>query len=333
MSTKKKILITTGVAAALFLAYTAGGFWGVPKGINWALKKYADPMIGRTFTTEEIKFNPFTLHLTVKGLNVQKQGVEESFVKLGLLDTKVSWQSLFKLSPILNHLTLDDLKVNIVRTGLSTFNFSDILTRIENMIAESAAKEEPDKDDEPTLFALENIQVLNSSVHLDDKFRNRVDTITDLNLAIPLISNFKQEIENPITPKLAFDLNGKPFEADASSLPFTISKKTGANFNFKGVDVNNIVSFVPLKLNAAVTEGELSANLNLAFAEQDEKIHEIKHLRLKGNITIDNLKLENLLNKPEQVASFEKISVDVGSLPSSPIKSILIMSELKNRRS
>jgi len=315
MSKKKKILITTGVAATLFLAYTAGGFWGVPKGINWALNKYATPLIDRTFSTEEIKFNPFTLHLTVKGLSVQKKDVEKPFVKLGLLDTKISWQSLFKLSPILNHLTLDGLDVNIIRTGLSTFNFSDILTRIETMIAENAAKEKdnPKKDDEPTLFALENIQVLNSSVHLDDKFRNRVDSITDLNLAVPLISNFKQEIENPITPKLAFDLNGKPFEADANSLPFTISKKTGANFNFKGVDVNNIVSFVPLKLNAAVTEGELSANLNLAFAEQDEKIHEIKHLRLKGNITIDNLKLENLLNKPEQVASFDKVSVDVGS--------------------
>lgn len=315
MSKKKKILITTGVAAALFLTYTAGGFWGVPKGINWALNKYADPLIDRTFSTEEIKFNPFTLHLTVKGLSVQKKGIEEPFVKLGSLDTKVSWQSLFKLSPILNHLTLNGLNVNIVRTGLSTFNFSDILTRIETMIAEKAEKEKdnPKKDDEPTLFALENIQVLNSSVHLDDKFRNRVDSITNLNLAVPLISNFKQEIDNPITPKLAFDLNGKPFEADANSLPFTISKKTGANFNFKGVDVNNIVSFVPLKLNAAVTEGELSANLNLAFAEQDEKIHEIKHLRLKGNITIDNLKLENLLNKPEQVASFDKVSVDVGS--------------------
>ncbi len=315
MSKKKKILITTGVAATLFLAYTAGGFWGVPKGINWALNKYVTPLIDRTFSTEEIKFNPFTLHLTVKGLSVQKKDVEKPFVKLGLLDTKISWQSLFKLSPILNHLTLDGLDVNIIRTGLSTFNFSDILTRIETMIAENAAKEKenPKKDEEPVLFALENIQVLNSSVHLDDKFRNRVDSITDLNLAVPLISNFKQEIENPITPKLAFDLNGKPFEANANSLPFTISKKTGANFNFKGVDVNNIVSFVPLKLNAAVTGGELSANLNLAFAEQDEKIHEIKHLRLKGNITIDNLKLENLLNKPEQVASFDKVSVDVGS--------------------
>lgn len=38
----KKLWITTGIIGALAAAYTAGGFLGVPYGVNWALKKYAE---------------------------------------------------------------------------------------------------------------------------------------------------------------------------------------------------------------------------------------------------------------------------------------------------
>lgn len=46
----KKLWITTGIIGALAAAYTAGGFLGVPYGVNWALKKYAEPIVGRTIT-------------------------------------------------------------------------------------------------------------------------------------------------------------------------------------------------------------------------------------------------------------------------------------------
>ena len=49
----KKLWITTGIIGALAAAYTAGGFLGVPYGVNWALKKYAEPIVGRTITTQE----------------------------------------------------------------------------------------------------------------------------------------------------------------------------------------------------------------------------------------------------------------------------------------
>ena len=38
-------------------------------------------------------------------------------------------------------------------------------------------------------------------------------------------------------------------------------------------------------------------NLTLAFANEDAKIHEVKHLRLKGQITINNLVVQDDVNK------------------------------------
>lgn len=76
----KKIWITTGVVAALAAAYTAGGFWGVPSGIQWAIKKYAEPFTDRKITLDEVKFNPFTLQLTASGLRIQKEGEPQAFM-------------------------------------------------------------------------------------------------------------------------------------------------------------------------------------------------------------------------------------------------------------
>ena len=40
---------------------------------------------------------------------------------------------LFKLSPLVQYITVDELNSTVIRTGLDTFNFSDIITRIQEM--------------------------------------------------------------------------------------------------------------------------------------------------------------------------------------------------------
>lgn len=218
----KKLWITTGIIGALAAAYTAGGFLGVPYGVNWALKKYAEPIVGRTITTQEVKFNPFTLQFSVKGLNVQKDG-EPALLSVGSLQTKVLWDSLFKLSPLVQYITIDGLNSTVIRTGLDTFNFSDIIQRIQEM---PTSPEEEKKDDKPLQFSIGNIKLTNSSITLDDKFRHKVDKVTDLNFALPLISNFQNDVDVPITPDLKFNFNGEPFAINAESVPFTPGKKT-----------------------------------------------------------------------------------------------------------
>ena len=222
----KKLWITTGIIGALAAAYTAGGFLGVPYGVNWALKNYAEPIVGRTITTQEVKFNPFTLQFSVKGLNVQKDG-EPPLLSVGYLQTKVLWNSLFKLSPLVQYITVDELNSTVIRTGLDTFNFSDIITRIQEMPSSPEEDKEDKKDDKPLQFSIGNINLTNSSITLDDKFRHKVDKVTDLNFALPLISNFQNDVDVPITPDLRFNFNGEPFAINAESVPFTPGKKTG----------------------------------------------------------------------------------------------------------
>lgn len=301
----KKLWITTGIIGALAAAYTAGGFLGVPYGVNWALKKYAEPIVGRTITTQEVKFNPFTLQFSVKGLNVQKDG-EPALLSVGSLQTKVLWDSLFKLSPLVQYITIDGLNSTVIRTSLDTFNFSDIITRIQEM---PASPEEDKKDDKPLQFSIGNIKLTNSSITLDDKFRHKVDKVTDLNFVLPLISNFQNDVDVPITPDLKFNFNGEPFSINAESVPFTPGKKTGVNFTVTGLNLENAASFNPIPLNVKVTKGTMDCAFNLDFEKKQDE--ENAYLRLKGTVKMKDVGLEDELGKAYQIIGVKEIDANL----------------------
>lgn len=304
----KKLWITTGIIGALAAAYTAGGFLGVPYGVNWALKKYAEPIVGRTITTQEVKFNPFTLQFSVKGLNVQKDG-EPPLLSVGYLKTKVLWNSLFKLSPLVQYITVDELNSTVIRTGLDTFNFSDIITRIQEMPSSPEEDKEDKKDDKPLQFSIGNINLTNSSITLDDKFRHKVDKVTDLNFALPLISNFQNDVDVPITPDLRFNFNGEPFAINAESVPFTPGKKTGVNFTVTGLSLENAASFNPIPLNVKVTKGTMDCAFNLDFEKKQGE--ETAYLRLKGTVKMKDVGLEDEIGKAYQIIGVKEIDANL----------------------
>lgn len=313
MQKKQKYLI--GGALAALAVYGAAGFWGVPEGIRWALTKYADPLLGRTLTAEKIYFNPFSLRLNVQGFKVVNPADSSEFIRLKELDTALSWSSLWRLSPIVSHLTVDGFEADIVRTGFTEFNFSDIMDNVgkQTQPKEGETPAEKSADDKPLRFAVSNAVIRNSSVTLDDKFRGRTDRITDLDFAMPLISNFVKEVENPITPKLSFNFNGKPIEVDAKSIPFTLSKRTGVDFAVTGLPIENLASFNPVPLNIKVEDGTLDARVNLAFREADPEYSSVRRLRLAGVITLNDVAINDTLAAPYTVTAFKKLEIDIES--------------------
>lgn len=320
----KKIWITTGVVAALAAVYTAGGFWGVPSGVQWAIKKYAEPFTDRKITLDEVKFNPFTLRLTATGLRIQKEGEPQAFMALKSLDTKLNWKSLIKFSPIVDHVTLDGFEANIIRTGLDTFNFSDIINKIAQMPSDK--DEDKKKDDDPVRFEFDNVSLINSTITLDDKFRDKVDKFTDINLSVPLISNFKTEVDNPTQPKLQFNFNGEPFSINASSELFVPSLKTGVDFTLRGLNLENAASFNPIPLNAKVTSGTMDAALNLDFAKTVDQ--QEGYLRLRGTLKILNLSIQDDLNANSyQIANFREININLKEF--SLFRQILTLGEVQ----
>lgn len=300
----KKIAIAGGVVVALALIYTGAGFLGVPAALKWAAQKYGEPLLDRSISIKEVRFNPFTLELKAEGLDIRKPGDGHALASLNSLDTKISWRSLKEMAPVIERLTLEGFSGYVVRTGLDRFSFSDIIDKF------SSKEETPEEaDKEPLKFALDNISIRNSAITLEDRFRGKTDKITDLNFALPIISNFTDQVDHPITPRLDFKFNNEPLSIEANSVPFTQALKTGVSFTVTGISLENLASFNPVPLNAKVTSGTLDAALNLSFARDTEK--EPGHLSLKGTLKLKDVALDDTMGRPYRIVSSKEINVNL----------------------
>ena len=109
-----KVLKFTACAAAVAVAlYAAAGYVGVPYATRTVVEKTASEMLGRTVTLKDVTFNPWTWVYEIKGLEIPEPG-SEPLLKLALLRIDASSQTLFKLAPVLDEVTIDGLQVNAV---------------------------------------------------------------------------------------------------------------------------------------------------------------------------------------------------------------------------
>ena len=191
-------------------------------------------------------------------------------LSVGYLKTKVLWNSLFKLSPLVQYITVDELNSTVIRTGLDTLTSAISLRASKRCPLLRKKTKKTKKTTSRCKFSIGNINLTNSSITLDDKFRHKVDKVTDLNFAYPH-SNFQNDVDVPITPDLRFNFNGEPFAINAESVPFTPGKKTGVNFTVTGLSLENAASFNPIPLNVKVTKGTMDTPLTSTLRKNKVK--------------------------------------------------------------
>jgi len=129
-----------GLALALF---TVGGFFGAPPVIKSQLEKRAGEALGRTVTVGQVRVNPFTVSVTLEQLDVRLKDGSGSFL---------GWERLYvNLDPLASILgawsvgaiELDGFHVTAQLKPDGSFNFSDILARLNAPAAAPAAPAKP----------------------------------------------------------------------------------------------------------------------------------------------------------------------------------------------
>lgn len=109
-----KVLTFTACAAAVGVAlYAAAGYVGVPYAVRTVIEKNVSELLNRTVTLDDVRFNPWTWVFELSGLTIPEEG-SDPLLSLGLLRIDASSQTLFKLAPVLDEITIDGLKVNAV---------------------------------------------------------------------------------------------------------------------------------------------------------------------------------------------------------------------------
>lgn len=263
-----KVLKFTACAAAVAVALYAGaGYIGVPYATRTVLEKVASQELGREVTLSDVSFNPWTLVYELKGLTIPEAG-SDPLVSLGLLRVDASIQSVFKLAPVIEEVTIDGLRVNAVMNEKNRKDVERLMGKSGGADAAGAAEEKTSQSSSGLpQFAVYNISVTNSSLSYRDDAQKINQVLTDLTLKLPFVSTMESSAESLVTPALAFKLNGSQIEATGSTKPFGTTLEARLNFKVSSLDVAELARIVPA-LNSEslrIADAKLSSDLTFVF--------------------------------------------------------------------
>ena len=146
---------------AVFILYGLVGAVILPPVAKKVIASQLTEKLGRMVEIDRVSVNPYTLEAAVHGARIFEEDRKTPFVAFDRMDVNGSVTSLTQFAPVVDEMTLDGLKVRLVRDGENHYNASDILARL-------ASTPKP-KDDEPARFSVSNIRIAHARVDFDDR--------------------------------------------------------------------------------------------------------------------------------------------------------------------
>jgi len=297
MRRRVKIVLWAGSFILLLTLFFA---FALPAILRNVLEGQIEKNLHRHATVESVIFNPFTLSLSVQGLTVREPDSSEIFFTFERLLANAEIASAIKGGIVFSKVTLLKPRAHIVYTEANHYNFSDILA------TGGTPLEEPpeEKPENPFLFSIANIQIIDGFVEFDDRLQKVTHNITDIEIGLPLISNFKQNVEVFVRPSFSATLEGRTFRLNGKTKPFADTQETDFDLQLDNLDLAQYLPYVPVKLNFIMPSGNLSAKLKLSYIQNSDSSNEI---RVKGDLNLADLELVSL--NDSSLASIPSLAV------------------------
>ena len=291
--------VKKAVAATLIflLVFSITGFLVLPPVLKSFLTKDLSEHLHREVTIRQIKTNPFTMSVTVRGLNVKERNRAETFFSFDELYVNLQSSSLWKRALVVRELRLVGPYLNVRRNPDLLYNFSDILK------GESAKKKPATA---AMRFSVNNIQIVNGSVDFFDGPKQVHHTIRNFNVTIPFISNIPYYTDIFVQPSVGALVNNKKISFTGKTKPFSKSLETSVDLHVKDLDLTHYLAYVPFKMNFRVPSGYLDVDTHVTYIQYENRA---PSLGLSGDIFLKKLKLEDGSGGP--VADFPMIGVSV----------------------
>ena len=290
----------------LILALTWLLGWTVlPSILKSQIQRLATEATGRSVTLGAVSFKPWSLELQVSDLTVAarsgsvQSGADQSAVPpllhIEQLYIDAELQSLFRLAPVIDEIRIEGPALALTHLGAGRFDFDDVWARLT----------EPSDRPEPALprFALYNLQVSGGKLDFADLPNKRSHEVRDLSFSLPFLSNLDASRDVKTDLRLAFKLNGSPFDSTAQATPFAQSHKTDLSFKTEGFDLEPYLGYLPAGLPVSLQSALLDADLRLAFEVLDKP-----SLKLSGTLVARKVKLTQA---GPVLASFEALKLVV----------------------
>jgi uncharacterized protein involved in outer membrane biogenesis len=299
------------IAIAVGLYAVIGGLIAPPL-VKKTLAGKLGERLGRAVTIDDLTFNPFTLAATVKGMRIMEADGKTPFVSLDQLDLDGSITSVYRLAPVADQLTLSGLKVNLIRDAATHYNVSDILARLAV----------PRPKESKSEFSVSNIRLSGARIDFEDRPKGAKHQVSDIDIAIPFISNLPVHLKEFVQPTFAAKVDGAPLRLKGETLPFENSLRTHIALDLDALDVQRYVEYSPTPLPVKVESGKLDAKLSVRFTQAAGKDPSVD---VAGTLALRDFKI----SAPDDggAAQVGRIDVDIASLD--PIAGLVKLNSVK----
>jgi uncharacterized protein involved in outer membrane biogenesis len=309
----KKIFI--GVII-FFVVFTLFGFFALPPIAKSILTKQLSANLHREVAIDQIKFNPYTLSMSVRGLTIKDKGSSETFVSFGEIFLNFQSSSAFRRALIFSEVRLTQPYIKITRNQDASYNFSDLMEK-----KDSKPPEKEKSKSKPLRFSLNNIRIENGSIDFWDGPVQIKHTVRELDIGVPFLSNIPSYIQRFVRPHFSAKINDTPYVIEGTTKPFADSLETSFDINIKDLDIPYYLAYAPTKMNFKIVSALLDTQTKLSFIETKDKKPSIT---ISGNVSLKKIAVDDGKKKP----LLRLPVLDISIAPSEPISKIIHLSKI-----
>ncbi|OIP32549.1 MAG: hypothetical protein AUK27_12890 [Deltaproteobacteria bacterium CG2_30_66_27] len=277
-----------GLIAVLIVAvsYTLFGFFGLPAILESVLPKTLSNTLHRKATLREIRFNPFELSLSIRGLDIAERGGGGTWISADEIFANLQLVSLFRWGPILSEIRLVKPYVSIARQRDGSYNFTDLVEEFSK---------KPAKETKPLNYSLNNIRVVDGRIDFDDGPKKTRHEVRGIRIGIPFVSNLPYYVDRYIQPSFEAVVNGDTVSLKGRSKPFSESRETTFDVKIRDLDIPYYLAYLPERREFEIPSGVLDVKAAVSFAQYKGKLPVI---RVEGNVTLRDLRLRGKEKSP-----------------------------------
>ena len=288
-------------AAALLFLFTLVGFFVVPPIVKSVLTTQLTAALHREVAIGEVRFNPFALSATVRGLAVKDPKGPEIFASFEELYVNLEASSLFRWAAVIREVRLTKPFVHLVRRQDESYNFSDLLP---------GPQPQPTALVKPVRFSVNNIRVVDGGVDISDETVQKTHTVRALNVGIPFLSNIPSYVQTFVQPGLSVQVNNTRYTIEGKTKPFADSQETRLEVNISDLNLPYYLAYVPKELlTFAMPSGRLDAKLAIAFIRQGKSE---QTLAVQGDVGLRELAIDDKQGGP--VIRIPKLALGLASV-------------------
>ena len=274
-------------AAALLTVFTLIGFFVVPPILKSVLVTQLTAALHREVAIREVRFNPFALSATVRGLVVKEPKSPDTFASFEELYVNLEASSLFRWAAVVREVRLTKPFVRLVRHPDESYNFSDLLP---------GPQPKPTTPPKPVRFSVNNIQVIDGGADIKDETVQKAHTVRELTIGIPFVSDIPADVQTFVQPGLSVQVNGTRYVIEGKVKPFADSQETTLDVNISDLNLPYYLAYVPKDLMSfAMPSGRLDAKLVIAFVRQGKAS---QTLVVKGDVGLREVAIDDKQGEP-----------------------------------